>query len=153
MDPALDPSWASYPETILEFGTTPPVTIDLRRRIPPAELARLRSLAPGGTFAVVTPCNPRGQTLLNRDNRARLAALTDELRQAGRPFMPVSGVSPDGRHREPGVAVAMSLPDAVTVAEGLEQSALFWFDGEAFWLVPVLVGAERRRLPLGRGLY
>ncbi len=147
MDPALDPSWASYPETILEFGTTPPVTIDLRRRIPAAELARLRTLMPGGTFAVVTPCNPRGQTLPNRDNQARLAALTDELRHADRPFVPVSGVSPDGGHREPGVAVAMSLQDAVTVAERLEQSALFWFDGEAFWLVPVLVGAERRRLP------
>jgi hypothetical protein len=45
--------------------------------------------------------------------------------------------------------VDLPLEEAVALARSLNQSALFWFDGEAFWVVPVLVAEEAVRLPRG----
>ncbi|MEO8032328.1 MAG: DUF3293 domain-containing protein [Gemmatimonadota bacterium] len=147
MEPSQDPSWSYYPETVLEFETTPALAVDLRRQIPPADLPRLRALADNRSFAVLTPCNPRGQTLSDQDNESRLAGLIAELGRLAIPAIGVTGVSPDRKHREPGVAVAVAQLEAVELAARLEQSALFWFDGEAVWLVPVLIAGQPCRLP------
>src|SRR5207253_2619646 len=100
-------------------------------------------------FAVVTPCDPRGTRVADGSNAIRVSALHASLMRRGCDFVPADGVSPDGLHRESGFAVDLLLEEAVTLARSLEQSALFWFDGEAFWVVPALVAGGAVRLPCG----
>jgi len=143
-----DPSWALDPETVLEF---PPagLQVDLRSPLPASVVAQLVALGVGGHFAVVTPCDPRGIRAAGGDNATEVSALRASLKLRGCRFVPADGLSPDGGHRESGFAVDLPLEDAVTLARSLEQSALFWFDGEVLSVAPVLVAGETVRLPRG----
>jgi len=143
-----DPSWAFYPETILEFPEGG-LRVDLRSPLSEAVVAELQGLGLGGRFAVVTPCDPRGIRAGDDSNARRVAALRASLRRRGCRFVSVDGVSPDRTHGESGFAVDVPLEEAVKLARSLEQSALFWFDGEAFWVIPVLAAGEALRLPRG----
>jgi len=146
-DPARrgDPSWARYPDTVLEIYRDGTVRIDLRERLDPDDCRRLRDLGLGATFAVVTAANPRGLALGEAENHVRAELLDTEVVARGVRFLRADGVSPDGAHREVGVAVAMPLQAACELAARYEQSALFWFDGERFWIIPVL---ETSRAPV-----
>jgi len=143
-----DPSWAFYPDTILEFPEEG-LRVDLRSALSMSVVAQLQGLGLGGRFAVVTPCDPRGIRAVDDRNPTRVLALHASLKQRGCRFVPADGVSPDREHEESGFAVDLPLEEAVKLARSLEQSALFWFDGEAFWVVPVLVAGEALRLPRG----
>jgi hypothetical protein len=63
------------------------------------------------------------------------------------PFTSADGESPDGRHRERGFAIAMGRGDAATLARSHGQLALYWFDGEAFWIDDVRTTRPPQRLP------
>lgn len=148
-----DPSWRLYPHTILEFHTGAPLTIDLRQtvRAPVSGCLRAANLDP--TFAVITAFNPRGHAHSDQDNARFESQLEEQLRQRGLQVVHVDGVSPDRIHRERGVAVSVSREEATTLANQYHQSAFFWFDGEAFWVVPAVVEAPAIRLPLTSSEY
>jgi hypothetical protein len=140
-----DPRWATYPDTILEIHTSPPVRVDLRVPVPPEMARRLRELGIGRAWGTVTAHNP-GRLVERAINEKREEELTAAVTALGVPFLAADGVSPDGTHREPGYAIALDREGAVALASEFGQSAIFWFDGETFWIVPALVGNARIRL-------
>jgi hypothetical protein len=149
-----------YPNTILEFYLEPPVRVDLRRRTDPASLRPLAGAGLVGPFAVMTAENPHGESAEDEPdarearreavrNARRTGALVDELTRRGTRFVAVDGVSPDGDHRERCVAVSLPRDEAVTTARRFAQLALFWYDGDRFWLLPAEADAQPRPLPAG----
>ena len=151
-----DPSWSQYPCTVLEIhpaagsrGAAPPILeVDLRAELAGSVAARLRSLGLGDRWAVVTAYNPRGRDREPEANESRHAKLVASVRAGGTAFLRADGRSPDASHREVGLAIALPQPDAVALAARLGQSAIFWFDGDGFWLVPAGAPAAPIRLPV-----
>ncbi len=144
-----DSRWSTFAQTILEFPDLGGLRVDLRRSVGEDVRARLQESGLRRRFAVVTACNPGGQASSPTENLARAQALEAQLREAGRDFVRADGVSPDGAHREPGVAAALDEQSALGLARAWEQLAVFWYDGRYFWILDA--GAEPRpslRLPL-----
>ena len=146
---AQDPAWPAYKEAVLEFRVAEPFRIWLAEPLVPADRQQLRALLPAGSFAVVTPFNPHGRPISPADNEARLRREAQELAARGVRHVRVDGLSPDGDHCEEGHAVELGREEARALAERWGQSAMFWFDGETFWLVPAALDAESVRLPAG----
>lgn len=154
-----DPSWSQYPCTVLEIhqgsgavaskGGEPGVLeVDLRAEVGAETIAALGQLGLGERWAVVTAYNPHGRTRESEGNDARHAKLVEAVQASGVPFLRADGRSPDASHREVGLAVALPQPEAVALAARFGQSAIFWFDGRSFWLVPAGAPAEPVRLPV-----
>lgn len=144
-----DPAWEHYPETILVVTAPghPPFEVDLRREPAPGLAETLAALGLVGPFAVITACNPFGQLEDDETNRMQTAALAEYLARAGLPAVPVAGRSPDGSHIEPGFGVTAPLETARAIAREFRQTAIFWWDGEAFWIVDAWGKGDAMRLP------
>jgi len=142
-----DPDWPSYPETVLNFATSPPVEIDLRAIPQKSALAQLKEAGFGEPFAIVTAFDPSGRDLPAPENEQRKRALERRLAASGHRFVEVECCSPDRLHCEASVAVIMPQRDAVDLAKELEQVAMFWFDGKRFWIVGGIVETEPLMLP------
>jgi len=140
--------WSEYPETVLKFAIDPEISVDLRAPLQPPTRKALRSIGVDGKFAVVTAYNPRGENIDEEQNRDRLAQLEDELRSSGERFVSVDACSPDESHCECSVAVMTTKERAMAIAQRFEQIAIFWFDGDHFWIVGVLTPAPPMRLPV-----
>jgi hypothetical protein len=95
---------------------------------------------------VITADNPRGERLDPRDNAAPQQRLASSLRRLGVAAVPCDGCCPDAIHRERGFAAVLPLEQAMALAAEFGQSAIYWFDGESIWLVPVLEAAMPERL-------
>jgi hypothetical protein len=150
MEPADDPSWALYPETILELRLGDrTLRVDLRERLPPGLPRQLAKVGPQKAFAVVTSDNPCGRHREGAENRRDGAELARELQARGAFHVPADGVSPDGSHREQGYAIWCGVEAARRLARTHGQSAFFWFDGSGFRIEGALVEARPQRLPLG----
>lgn len=147
--PESDPSWHHYRNTVLEIFTEPPITLDLRKPIPPDAFSRFCKAGIGPQFAVITACNPHGRASSEEENRQRTAEMRAYLEQRGDVWVRADGVSPDGLHREEGAAIGMRQWDAPLLARHFEQSAFFWYDGEIVWLHGALVKAPPVPLPQG----
>jgi AcrR family transcriptional regulator len=148
MRPQDDHRWKLYGQTILEFFPgNHALSIDLRAT--PTETTRERMSERGlpDSFVVLTACNPRGRTVDDEENRLRTLQLKAALRERNQIWLPVDGVSPDGRHREESVAVVLSRLEARAIAREFEQSAFFAYKDSFFWLEGALVEAPRVRLP------
>ena len=142
-----DPDWPRYPETILIFATQPAVEIDLREIPSAAALSTLKTVGLGVPFAIVTAFDPHGQDLSAGDNEERSSALDRRLSAGGHRFTRVDCCSPDRSHCECSVAVAMRQEDAIALAKELGQVAIFWFDGDRFWILGALVETDAMMLP------
>ena len=156
-----DEKWKEYPNTVLEFPADAGggvERIDLRRALSRGDHATLERLGLTQPFAVFTAQNPNGDHPDDAEapaeerarevaNAVRESALEISLRQHGIPFRRVDGVAPDGSYRERCVAAVMSRDAAAATAAELDQLALFWFDGDAFWLLPAEAEAAPTRLP------
>ena len=140
--------WAEYPETVLKFAIDPEISVDLRAPLLPPIRKALRSIGLNGKFAVLTAYNPRGEKIDEEQNRNRLARLEAELRSAGEKFVGVDACSPDETHCECSVAIMTTRERAIAIAARFEQVAIFWFDGDHFWIVGVLTPAAPMRLPV-----
>ena len=148
MTSPCDPSWHNYPNTVLEFYFDGLFCIDLRQPLTDTQRLRLEETGLGSTFAVITASNPRGHRTDSAENHLRNEALQAEVAASDTAFLRADGVSVDGTHRETGIAVALPQDQAHRLALRYEQSALFWFDGSDFWILPVLeTGAQPLRLP------
>ena len=142
-----DPDWPKYPETILSFATTPKIEIDLRQIPSEAALAQLKTVGLNAPFAIMTAFDPRGEDLPEPENQKRKQALDKRIAASGYKFVNVDCCSPDRSHCECSVAVVMSQEEAIDLARQLEQVAIFWFDGERFWIVGALVKTDPLMLP------
>jgi hypothetical protein len=142
-----DALWDAYVTARLLIGRAPQIKVDLRLPVSDDLRRLLTNLGLGATFAIVTPFDPRGVRSPARRNQARYARLRRDLRSRNLKFVPANGESRDSQHRERGFAIAMSRSDAAALARELEQLALYWFDGEAFWIDGVLAPRAPRRLP------
>ena len=142
-----DPDWPRYPETVLEFATTPAVKIDLREIPSDDKIAALQSAGLDQPFAIMTAFDPRGENLSAAENEQRTQKLGRQLRSSGYKFVEVDACSPDRSHRECSVAVVMPQEKAIDLARELEQVAIFWFDGKRFWILGALVETDPLMLP------
>ena len=142
-----DPDWPKYPETILNFATVPPVEIDLRAIPSSNALTTLSKAGFGAPFAIMTAFDPRGDDLSPAENERRRRDLEQRLERSGYKFVAVDCCSPDRSHCECSVAVVMPQEDAIELARELEQVAIFWFDGERFWIIGALVETDPLMLP------
>jgi len=96
-----------------------------------------------GAFAVITALNPRGQTQSDEANNAANAELekhlgVNELWSE----VAVDGMSADLAHREAGHAILAPRKQAKRLAAKFGQLAMYFFDEQGFWLVPVLATGE-----------
>ena len=144
---AHDPDWPKYPETILTFATTPPIEIDLRAIPPDDALAGLASAGLDKPFAIMTAFDPRGENLSAEENNRRARSLEQRLRSLGYFFVSVDCCSPDRSHCECSVAVVMPQETAIGIARELEQIAIFWFDGQRFWIIGAALETDPLMLP------
>lgn len=143
-----DALWTVYRTTVLRFAHTTTLIIDLARPLSAADRAALGALGIGTTFAIITAHNPGGRDLIPVRNRWRQLCLRIGLTTRRTRFVGVSGESPGGSHREAGFAAAMPRADAIAMARRFGQLAIYWFDGESFWLDAVLAGRSAERLPV-----
>jgi hypothetical protein len=152
----LDPDWAHYPDTVLVFdqsdlgvaaaGTS--LRVDLRAPISEATRRAFAALGLSDSFAVLTAYDPKGRDLDPSENRRRAEELETQLRRRGVSYVRVDACSPDAEHCERSVAAAMPRADAVALAALHQQVAIFWFDGERFWIVGALADADPIALPM-----
>jgi hypothetical protein len=142
-----DPDWPRYPETVLSFVTAPAVEIDLREVPSEAAIAGLKAAGLGQPFAIVTAFDPRGENLSAAENKKRKHDLDERLRSSGYRFAHVDCCSPDKSHCECSVAVVMPQERAIDLARELEQVAIFWFDGNRFWILGALAETDPLMLP------
>lgn len=144
---ALDPDWPLYPETVLSFKTTPPIEIDLRQNPTQTTAVELTKAGLGQPFAIMTAYDPQGRNLSRQENEKRKRLLDERLAASGYRFVHVDCCSPDRSHCEASVAVPMRRDDAIKLARDLEQVAIFWFDGERFWILGAVVDTDPLMLP------
>jgi hypothetical protein len=142
-----DPDWPRYPETILRFAAEPRVSIDLREIVTEIEKAELARIGLDGPFAIITAFDPGGVNLAPEENAERARQLEKRLCEMGHGFVRVDACSPDGKHCECSAAVRIAKSDACSLAAEFRQVAIFWFDGERFWIVGAMVSADPIMLP------
>lgn len=140
--------WGPFSDTILRFGSTPAVIIDLRREIDHTIRSELRLIGFERTFGIVSAQDPGGVGQPETDNAALAARLQRDVATLGVAQSCVDACSPDGAHRESSVALELDPQALVDLAARYDQLAIFWFDGEAFWIVPVRSRKAKVRLPI-----
>ena len=139
--------WTAYANTVLRIEGERQIKFDLRLPLSDETRRVLTILLPDKTFAIVTPFNRDGRRAPAWVNRWRHFRMRADLVARALPFAPADGESPDGRHRERGFAIAMGRGNAATLARAQGQLALYWFDGEAFWINDVRTTRPPQRLP------
>lgn len=140
--------WGSYPETLLVFPTEPEIVIDLRMEVSLAVRESLAAIGLDRPFGIVTAFNPRGDALRAEENTQRMKDLENELNVGGHQFTRVDGCSIERTHCERSVAAKMKREDVVALARKYEQLAIFWWDGEQFWIDGALIdGSEKLPIP------
>lgn len=143
-----DSRWHSYSDTILEIGDLRrPIWIDLRVPLDRCDCDRLHSLSIDVPFGIITAANPIDRQLPANENRLRYDALRERIGSFGLCQIRADGLSPDRSHREAGFAIHASRDVLRRLANEFEQSAFFWFDGDAFWLVDATDDSHEIRLP------
>jgi len=143
----LDERWSSYPETVLYFSGDSEVMVDLRVEVSPAIRRGLAALGLN-QFAVLTAFNPRGVDIGEDENNRRMKELEAELASSGDSFVRVDACSPDRSHCECSVALSAEFDRAIDIAKRWEQIAIFWFDGQSFWIYGAIEPIEPVRLPV-----
>jgi hypothetical protein len=138
-----DPMLA-YTETLLVFDG---LAIDLRKPVPAEARETMATLGLAAPFGIVTPFNPRGIVQPDKVNRDRMKKFEEKLRQSKREYVRVDGCSPDRSHCECSVAMTAPIEEVLAVARRWEQLAIYWWDGEAFWLHNAMNETDPLRLP------
>ena len=143
----LDPDWHRYPDTVLRFRTDPAVRVDLREPMGQDAVEAMAAIGLAGPFAVLTAHDPRGRDEDADVNERRAERLDEKLLALGADFVHVDACSPDGSHCEASVAALIERERATALAREFEQVAIFWFDGEKFWIAGALAGGDPVMLP------
>ncbi len=122
-----------YHGTVLVFPEHGGLRVPVCAELTATARAQLEALRLGETFAVVTPCNPMGQTLAAAENARRVELMQQELTSAGIRHMRADGWSLDGSHVEQGFACAVDGVGAAALARRWQQ-AWWWWNGDQFEL-------------------
>ena len=158
-DPATESAkWNAYGETVLQFPDAPGVSVDLRVPLTAPVRRALGEIVGAERFAIFTAENPGGRNSEDArseveeerreaNNARRRDRLEGELDSLGVRHVPVDGVAPEGDYRERCAAAVMGREEAAALARRYGQLALFWFDGDRFWVVPGIATREARPLP------
>lgn len=144
----MDERWSSYPETVLYFAGEPEIMVDLRTLVSRAVRKGLAAAGLDGEFAVLTAFNPRGKDLAEDENDARMKELEAELESSGDSFVRVDACSPDRSHCECSVAMKTRFERAIDIAKRWEQIAIFWWDGNSFFIYGAIENIEPIKLPV-----
>ncbi|HEY5087064.1 MAG TPA: DUF3293 domain-containing protein [Gemmatimonadaceae bacterium] len=140
-------AWGDFPDTVLHFASATTFSVDLRRDIDGATSAYLSCLGFERSFGVVSAQDPMGVTptaTANADLAARLQTEVAAMRAA---YACLDACNPDRSHCEKSIAIALDLQSSIALAYRYNQLAIFWFDGESFWIVPVYSDNAVLRLP------
>jgi hypothetical protein len=140
-----DERWSSYPETVLDFGD---VMVDLRVPLEQPVKDGLAAMGLGQPFGILTAYNPRGVDKSPDENDRRMNELRAELTSAGHRFFELDACSPDKSHCECSVALVADRSRVIEIAKRWEQIAIFWFDGDHFWIYGAISPADPKRLPI-----
>src|SRR3990170_6808635 len=143
-----DERWGSYPETVLRFAGDPELIVDLREEVSDATRSELIRMGLGLPFGILTAFNPRGLGLSPAMNAQRMKDLESEIESAGHAFVRVDACSPDLSHCESSVALKAPLQWSLDLAKKWEQLAIFWWDGDRFWLYGAELEIDPLNLPL-----
>ncbi len=146
--------WGQFPDTVLRFRSRPSssssssLVIDLRNRVDIDTRIALRGIGIEQSFGILSAQEPMGLPQ-SKDVDARLAAsLKTEVAALGARHVHLDACSPDGSHCERSIAIVLDLESLIALAYRYNQLAIFWFDGEEFWIVPVRSSNARLRLPV-----
>lgn len=137
----------TYANTVLDFKEPADAVVDLRQPLGHRERGVLTQLGLRNPFAVLTAYNPEGQNEHPR-NQELQEALRSTLEGEAERIVLLDGCSPDGTHREPSLAVVIPEQRALEIALQYQQDAIFWFDGDSFYLTGAGEPLGRVRLPL-----
>lgn len=143
----IDPDWARYAETVLSFGGEHACEIDLRENLPVKARDAFRARGFNDTFAILTAHDPCGRDLTPEENKVLQNRLESELKSSNVNFVRVDACSVDRRHCECSLAIDVTQKSALEIAARYEQMAIFWFDGNAMWLLGAVVESDPIRLP------
>lgn len=111
-------------------------------------LIALREIGFERSFGILSAQEPMGLPQ-PKDVDARLAAtLKAEVAELGTWHVHLDACSPDRSHCECSIAIVLDLESLIALAYRYNQLAIFWFDGEGFWIVPVRSSKARQRLPV-----
>lgn len=139
--------WGDFAKTVLYFRSTPQVVLDLRKPVDTDALIAVRSIGFERSFGIVTASNPMGTEQPSTVNDHLVASFQKEIAELGAVHLEVDACSPDGSHCEKSVAIALEQDSLIDLAARHYQLAIFWFDGDAFWIIPVRSTNVPLRLP------
>lgn len=141
LKPEDDPSWRSYTLAVIDLGNgLVPVAERVASTGKAFQVLEQHNLLP--RFGVITACNPLGQAVNASTNEALSSQLRERLQHLCVRVVPCSAGAVDGSHREASFAVVMPLRSLTDLALEFRQSAIFWFEEDRFWLMPVAVQAK-----------
>jgi hypothetical protein len=143
--PATD--WGAFPDTVLRFATTPTVIIDLRSELTEEIRIALRFVGFERSFGIVTAQDPMGVSQRDDVNARLAASLQEEARKLGATQLLVDACGAGSAHCESSIAIALDMQSVIRLADRYQQLAIFWFDGEAFWIIPVRSSKQKLKLP------
>ena len=99
-------------------------------------------------FGIISAQDPMGLRQPAAENERLAASLQQEVAALMGTQLRVTACSPDGTHCEESIAIALDLRMVIDLADRYRQLAIFWFDGDAFWIIPVRSSKAKVRLPL-----
>lgn len=91
-------------------------------------------------FAIITPCNPKGEVLTELDNDCLLNKMQSMLIEFD--FKELTGASPDLLHQEKSFAVKCSKQKAVSLGRVFQQNAIFWVEDGELSIEPAVLQFE-----------
>ncbi len=137
-----------YPPTLLRMGLYAErsyAKVDMRYPLGPAQLKELEGVEIEAPW-VVMASEPMG-TRKPRD-QPRVVEFLDEVMQGPFPYMYSTLTDSQETYEVQAMAIALPLEEGIELAGRYGRDFLFWFDGEAFWYMPVPESAGPRvRLP------
>ena len=91
--------------------------------------------------AFITPYNPLGHLLTDRENQLKLQELENTLDGLDLPYLPAAGLDPQGEWPpEKGVLVlGLSLEQVREIGREFRQNGVLWCDGRAYVTLILLV--------------
>lgn len=114
--------------------------------MPPSVRNHLRDIGFEQSFGVVTAVDPMGVTQPPETNDELVARLRIRVAGIGAVQAEVDACGVAASHCERSIAIAIDLQSVIRIADEFRQLAIFWFDGSAFWIIPVRSDKAKQKL-------